>query len=274
MKKVFILLVCNSLFSLSVFAQTHRIGEAFIKDGVPCVIIHVDESGEHGLAMSLTPTPKALQTAKKTGEYKWFYNPRKIKGKERKLILECRTEYYNRFKCDTLRVRTSNISTANRTVTSLSGKENMKNVIDYCNDKGISMEMYFGEYYWAQNLGDGWFIPGAEELEMFIKIYGYEALGSKNSQGIIKLGKNIKAASKTFLSFSDIAPDDLLCFMDAIMPDVYTAICSSTMVNNGKMSASLILMPMIQKITGKRWFDMWIAASSYIPTVAYAVCEF
>ena len=267
-------LLCSTMFPLATSAQTYRVGEAFVKDGVPCIVINVDESGEHGLAMSLRPTWKALKTAKKTGEYKWFYHSRKLKGKEAKLIAECRAEYYNRFKSDTLRIRTSGVSTAVRTVTSISGRENMKNVIDYCDDKGISMEMYFNEYYWAQNLGEGWFIPGAEELEMFIRIFGYEAFGFKNAQGMRKYPKNLKAALNTYTSsLSNLTQDDLQCFIDANAPSDNVNIYSSTMVNDGKKSLPLLLTPMIQKISAKHWFDMAPLFGRGL-TYRCAVCEF
>lgn len=77
MKRFFIFLMCNSLLTMSSFAQFHKIGEAFVKDVVPCIVINVDESGKHGLAMSLVPKPKALKAAKKTGEHKWFYIQKK-----------------------------------------------------------------------------------------------------------------------------------------------------------------------------------------------------
>ncbi len=273
MKRFFIFLMCNSLLTMSSFAQFHKIGEAFVKDGVPCVVINVDESGQHGMAMSLVPKPKALKAAKKTGEHKWFYIRKKLTGKDKKLINEYRAEYYNRNKCESLKIRVSGVAAPTRTVTSLCGKENMKNVIDYCNEKGIAMEMYFPEYHWAQSLGDGWFIPGAEEMEMFIKIYGYEAFGIKHAQGISAHAKSTKSALNNYTSsLKELADsDDTSCFQDAFLP-AFVAIQSSTMVNSGKTAESSFLLEMMQGLTGKSWYDM--ALSSKFKPYVCAVCEF
>lgn len=275
MKRFFIFLMCNSLLTMSSFAQFHKIGEAFVKDGVPCIVINVDESGKHGLAMSLVPKPKALKAAKKTGEHKWFYIQKKLTGKDKKLINEYRAEYYNRNKCESLKIRETRFTAPTRTVTSLSGKENMKNVIDYCNDKGIAMEMYFPEYHWAQSLGDGWFIPGAEEIEMFIKIYGYEAFGIKHAQGISAHAKSTKTALNTYTSsLQELADsDDTSCFQDAY-PPMFTTIQSSTMVNSGKTAESSCSLEMTQALTGKSWYDMTRASSSPLKPYVCAVCEF
>ncbi len=76
MKRFFIFLMCNLLLTMPSFAQFHKIGEAFVKDGVPCIVINVDESGKHGLAMSLVPTPKALKFAKKNRRIQMVLQPK------------------------------------------------------------------------------------------------------------------------------------------------------------------------------------------------------
>ena len=229
-KKFSFLLMCAFLGSLSTTAQT-KVGDAIVKDGIPCIVIQVyDEAGNHGLAMSLSPTTKALKTAKKTGEMKWFYSPKKLKGSAKKLRRKYWKEYYNRTTCDKLKIQTSNISARTRPSTSHSGKENMKNVIDYCNEKGIEMEMYFPQYAWAQSLGEGWFIPGVNELESLVKLQGFDGIRDrKRPSKISKIRKKFWANwNNSILSLSQNG-DDTFLFKDVTIPSSFIA--SSTLVN-------------------------------------------
>ena len=276
-KKFSFLLMCAFLGSLSTTAQTRKVGDPIVKDGVPCVIIQVyDEAGNHGLAMSLTPTRKALKAAKKTGEMKWFYSPKKLKGSDKELQQEYLTEYYNYMKCDSLKIQTSGVSTTTQPSTSHSGKENMKNVIDYCNEKGIEMEMYFPEYAWAQSLGEGWFIPGVDELELYIKLWGYEEFGKK--MPLKNINKTIfKDFNKAITTLSDSG--DAIYFKDGALPSIN--FISSTITKTKNVSPAILLAVTLHMqnycVAVSQSFFNWLKVKSRgtlsDPHIC-AVCEF
>ena len=283
-KKFSFLLMCAFLGSLPTTAQTRKVGDPIVKDGVPCVIIQVyDEAGNHGLAMSLTPTRKALKAAKKTGDMKWFYSPKKLKGSAKNLHWKYLTEYYNRTKCDSLKIQTSKTSTSIRPSTSHSGKENMKNIIDYCSEKGIEMEMYFPEYAWAQSLGEGWFIPGVNELESLVKLRGFEGIGDKKKPReiwniAIKSDVNWK---NTITTFSQNGTDISL-FKDVDISIVSSfasknyAVVSSTIVKpkKNKRKETKYACPTILVPLSKIGALSDVITTSYYWTYTCAVCEF
>lgn len=271
MKKLFLVSICCLAFVISASAQ-HKVGEAFVKDGVPCVIIDVDASGQHGLAMSLQPTFKAMKTAKKTGEYGWMYQYKKLKGKSIKQRNEYLAELFHRYQCDTMRIRTSGMSTAEKSTTSRNGRENTNNLIAFCDEKGIAVEVYFPEYHWAQSIGKDWFIPGAEELELWVKTVGFESFGFKNAKGVGKYNKIIKVLYATFSQSLTALGDNATLFANAMLPLYNVYIESSTLAQEGKSAASLYLLLWLQKATTKQWYDM--SRSSAVPSYAYAVCEF
>ncbi len=171
----------------------NRVGMAYVKDGIPCVIIDIDEDGKHGLVMSLIPTEKAARKARKvmqkTGENeKWFYLPKKVGKDIAKLQSDYAEELFHQTKGETFEIRNSPeagglatmayyMARRDRVTTSLSGKENMQNVINFCNSNDISIETYFPIFAWAQSLGEGWYIPGINELQLYVKNLGFADIG-------------------------------------------------------------------------------------------------
>lgn len=254
----------------------YKVGEAFVKDGVPCIIIDVDASGQHGLAMSLQPTYKAMKDAKKTGEYGWMYQHKKLKGKVMKQRIGYLVEFFQRYQCDTLRVRTSGMSTAEKTITSRNGRENMDNLIAFCDEKGISLESYFPEYHWALSLGKDWFIPGVAELELWVKTVGFETFGFKNAKGLGMYTKDLKELNSTYAQSLGALGENAVSFKNVMLPysNTYTTpyIESSTIAQEGKSATSLYLLLWLQKLTTKQWYDM--SGSNVMYPYAYAVCKF
>ena len=250
----------------------YKVGEAFVKDGVPCIIIDVDASGQHGLAMSLQPTYKAMKDAKKTGNWEWYCKPTKLKGKDKKLKTEYLSEFYNRYKCDSIRIRTSGMSTAERPITSRSGRENMDNLMAFCDEKGIAMEVYFPEFHWAQTLGKDWFIPGADELELYVKLIGYNSFGFNNAIGAFKYAKtpmiqNAFTTYATTYNALEYQPNTSNATWFSL-----AAIASSTITKDGNQATPLMLLKMYQKITMKYWYDLVkYYNTGYHPC---AVCKF
>ncbi len=237
MKMTIFSLICLSVFSITATAQ--QVGEAYVKDGIPCVIIDVDEDGKRGLVMSLVPTNKAFKAAKKAGDTKWFYNPPKIKGAAKKLQAEYICELFNQTKCDTVEVRPGfsgaiSWKAYTRMSTSLSGKENMKNVIDFCNEKDISMESYFPLFAWALSLGDGWYIPGVEEAKIYITKYmGLEIGKSYSAIEISKIIKNSNVKNYT-TSLQNMLEEESSIFSGLDKYADYYGIATSTIVSTSK----------------------------------------
>ncbi len=256
----------------------YKVGEAFVKDGVPCIIIDVDASGQHGLAMSLQPTAKAMKDAKKTGEYGWMYQYKKLKGKVIKQRTKYLAEFFNRYQCDTMRIRTSGMSTADKTITSRNGRENMDNLIAFCDEKDISLESYFPEYYWALSLGKDWFIPGAAELELWVKTVGFESFGFKNAKTIGKYSKVLKELYNTYTQSFAALGDNAILFSNVALPLANSCyIESSTIAQEGKSASSLYLLLWLQQMTTKHWYDMSgsnIGSNMMYPSYAYVVCKF
>ncbi len=198
-KSIFLLFLYFFVSPAASVAQ--KVGEAYVKDGIPCIIIYVDEASRSGLVMTTIPKPKVLKAAKSVGKSdnnKWFYLSPESKKSERKLASEYLKELYTYAKCDTYEVRTSRFTSADKLLTSLSGKENMKNVIDYCNEKNISMETFFPRFAWAQSLGPDWYIPGVEELNLYVRMFGFDAIGKDYKQGVFEVAKKDKELRKVF----------------------------------------------------------------------------
>ena len=97
-----------------------------------------------------------------------------------------------------------------------SGKINTQNVIDYCKTNNIDVDLYFPAYSYAKSLGDSWFIPGNEELELIAKAI---------SNGV---GKEYKQARTEFIK--RIASAYLWMQAEGFFP--YKILGSSTMVKS------------------------------------------
>ncbi len=226
------------IFGVSTTVKAQKVGEAYVKDGIPCVIIDVDEDGKHGLVMSLIPTEKAMKAAKKvlkkTGvNEKWFYVPNTAKNKvgdnpDKDYV----AEFFNRTKCEKYEIRGVYL-VKERVTTSLSGKENMQNVIDFCNEQDISIETYFPEFAWALSLGEGWYIPGINELKLHVKRFGFNTIGHDETHKI-QSAKEMKAERNIFnASLENIDNKDL--FTEVIIKELlWYPIRSSTFASGDK----------------------------------------
>jgi hypothetical protein len=51
------------------------------------------------------------------------------------------------------------------------GQHDQQVIIDYCEENGINMAYYFYAIDWCRQLGEGWFIPGNEELELVVSSF-------------------------------------------------------------------------------------------------------
>lgn len=68
------------------------------------------------------------------------------------------------------------------------GESNTKAIVEYCQDNGIDMQLYFPEVNYALILGEGWFVPGNYELEL-ISTYYTDSIGENHKFKTIDLNE-------------------------------------------------------------------------------------
>lgn len=174
------------LFSQYSFAQA--LGDFMILDGVPCFVFHVDESGEHGMVMSFSAN--SAKQAKKVQKF-MEKNLAKDSGLQsdgnavtwdsNKLIIPEKSKE----KLD--KKAWKQIWADLNSQLGDYGEQNAKIVKDYCAEKNISLNL-FPHQYWASTLGEGWFIPGDEELRLFAQFF-CGGVGKEYGLGLFKWAK-------------------------------------------------------------------------------------
>ena len=250
------------LLSAAAQAQNRSVGEAYVKDGIPCIIVRTDRSGDHGLVMSLLPTVKARKAASKSGEQRWFFTHPRLSDADFEQQGNYYADYYDSMKSgESMRIRTSGVATGQRITTTQHGREATRNVAAFCAERGIDMETYFPEYHWAISLGQGWFIPGAGELKYFARLLGYDGLGDEYAKGIFKARKDYRAANDRFkASLHNLPPDEAALFSE-VETDIYlfyNILVSSTITFNRHADdiGPLSLVKLSQEATSREWWDM------------------
>jgi len=195
MKRIFFVL---AVFLLPRTAQAWEVGDYYNLDGVPSIVVWVDSTGEHGLrlspaASSITCKPKNnlfyrsdvsigrsadfLKAQGKMGEK--LQNGKIFQGASKE-SLERWTAYHELYE-QIVEFQNQHLWSKKKTKNAISvqelfntnseyGEINMKAVLAFCENNNYDMETYFPSYYWATNLGDKWFIPGAYEVELISRI--------------------------------------------------------------------------------------------------------
>ena len=187
MRTKFTLLGLILTISISSFSQ--KLGDYMEIGGVQAFVFYLDETGQHGLAMSMP----AL-------------SPKQLKGIDKYVKKSLMTETQAEF------LRNGNISLDldaykkagklkkeakkalfEELIPSLSdkGKKNALAIATYCETKGFSMKDDFPWEYWASQLGDGWYIPGDAELERFAEFF-CGGLNKQNGIGAVKWASQYK----------------------------------------------------------------------------------
>lgn len=199
MKRI-LLVFCTMMCTVLVHAQ--QLGDYMEIGGVPGFIFYLDESGEHGLVMSFYKMDEkdAKKLAKKNNlaEEKVLRlappEKEKIKVKSKEM--------------DAYREDLANILTDD-------GKYNRTAIADYCNKNNLDLSIFKGQDF-AAFLGDGWFIPGDNELEKFARFY------------VGGLGESHPFSAKEVLSRSkEVTPDPLV--QDIVMRMAFNGIRSSSL---------------------------------------------
>lgn len=194
MKKTIIVLV--AMLVSSIVAKAWEVGDFYAQDptGVPAVVVYVDESGEHGLIMSpIAMTEKTYQNyiKKKTfDKNKKRYDKQVVKTYKKQGLdlveIDAKIAKNNNIYSHIIewyanapRLFDGNLTEFNErkaiediaSQNSEYGEENQKAIVAYCEESNFDMEKYFRQNYWAEQLGEGWFIPGNYELELYSQCY-------------------------------------------------------------------------------------------------------
>ncbi|MDD7727122.1 MAG: hypothetical protein SPE13_01790 [Alloprevotella sp.] len=182
MKKLVSLLF---VFLFSQFSFAQALGDFMILDGVPCFVFYVDESGEHGMVMSFSAI-----SAKKA---------KKVQKEMEKLLAEeggtqsdaNNIQWSKLVEPDKFIWKADNKKDLEELVAkfSTSGEHNLQVIKAYCQEHGKDLSN-FSDHYWASQLGEGWFIPGDDELTKFAEFF-CGGVGKENGLGISKwLGRS------------------------------------------------------------------------------------
>lgn len=232
MKRLLIIvLILNA--AIGALAQK-KLGDYIVIDGVPAFVFSLDQSGEHGLVMSIPA-----------------YDAKSVK-KTDKLVKRglMTTEQATKFKNNPLGKFNSQGSGGKKTEELFAGlidrltdngQTNQEQIIAYCEENRISLQERFPMQYWAKNLGEGWYIPGDNELTEFAKFY-FGGLGKKHSLGI-----------KFQYHAKDLCSNELI--QESLFRMVYYGLFSSS-CHHANAGFRKLRCEMTQ-LTGKNFFDLF-----------------
>ena len=213
------MVVC--VFSLTMYAQTYKLGDYVEKDGVPSIVVYVDQTGEHGLLLSmkargieeknLSKEDKIIAKEKKEilsiyQKRMKFYHVARVKKQGAEALaavdarFETQKEMIDKFYTQKPIVYTKqfykikdeerkNILQSIQGQMNGSGQENTRLLLDLCAENNLSVRDYFPTYDWVSNLGTDWFIPGNDELELMAQSLNIDNLG-EDYKSSIPHGKN------------------------------------------------------------------------------------
>lgn len=153
-----------------------KLGDYIEIGGVPAFVFYLDQTGEHGLAMSFP-----ILTS---------HDKNKVGKRVDKLIkkgiisAEGLSAADEVLKTNPLLSQTLTIDPSILTKKSKKqlfqpligklgdeGRDNAKIIDSYCQENNIDIEHYFPWEYIAKQIGDGWFVPGDKELSLFADFY-------------------------------------------------------------------------------------------------------
>lgn len=249
MKRISIAFAILLIICTGAFAQK-KLGDYIEIGGVPAFVFYMEESSEHGLAMSIPAfdekglkkvdklVKKGLLTAEQAEKFKANpLGPFNRQGTGRKKSKELFAGLLDRL--------TDN------------GQNNQEQIMRYCDEKSISLQEAFPMQYWAKNLDNGWFIPGDKELTAFAEFY-FGGLGKKHSLGI-KFQYHAKD-----LSSNELIQESL---SRMVFYGLYSSSCHHADAGFRKLRCEWVPM------TGKHWLDIFDLYSGQNPLVC-AVHEF
>lgn len=184
MNKIITFLVAAFFISQFAAAQSYRSGDLININGVQAFVFYVDDSGEHGLAMSSPAVnAKMLKKMAKTMDPLQLSNIKvlDLESYEKAGMLKKKSK--------------ETIFTELIPLLSDEGEANANAIAAYCQKKGWELKEYFPWQYWASELGEGWFIPGDKELTLFANFYTGGLQDSKHGVSFISGAQARKVAS-------------------------------------------------------------------------------
>ena len=143
------------LFASFAYAQ-YAVGDYYELDGIPSIVVYVDQTGSHGMVMSYPAVSSEKQVK---ALLKKNYIPRNLADRYLKGDIA-----YLLFQKKKDKKIVKDIKATVCAQTGGDGKENARIIRDYCASSGITVEQYFEQQAWAEHLGSGWYIPGDNEL--------------------------------------------------------------------------------------------------------------
>lgn len=151
MKKLVISMLCL-LGMIQTASAQYKVGDTYEKDGLKGVVVSVDESGQHGLIMSVTGCSS-----------RWC---------------------------------TGDVKLAVGATDTKDGMKNFEKVKTYIKKKNLTWDD-FPLFKWANELGEGWYIPASDELMDIIKNIngGVLSYDSKKIKAISKAMKKLGGKS-------------------------------------------------------------------------------
>ncbi len=158
-----------ALLLMPLLTRAIEVGDFMEIDETPCVVIYVDETGEHGLVMSRCVVSLDLATR----EAKRLVKAGGLKKEDVRDYIRLnavdRTQYLKQKK----NKEKYKESIFNELIPRLSeyGEANQKAIVEFCDEKGLILAYEFPDAAWADGLGEGWFIPGDYELELYANLY-------------------------------------------------------------------------------------------------------
>jgi len=176
MKKLFVVLATLLMGASTGFAQKYVQGEFVVLDEVPAFVLYVDDSGQHGVIMSIPAYGRGAMSGsfgsqiwtgknskKKEQEAFWASHPdwicKSFDWKSKKKDMKKDVADYAQALADL------------EEILGPDGEKNTRAIEGYCAEKGLNMDKLFPEVKWARSLGEGWYVAGDDEIEKFASYY-------------------------------------------------------------------------------------------------------
>lgn len=153
-----------------------KLGDYIEIGGVPAFVFYLDQSGEHGLAMSF-PVMTSQEKDKVNKRMAKISKKANISAEELGAADEVLAKHPLLSQTLTIDSDILTKKAKKQLFQPLIGKlgdegrENAKIIEAYCQENNIDMEHYFPWEYLAKQIGDGWFVPGDKELCLFAGFY-------------------------------------------------------------------------------------------------------
>ena len=193
------LLIFLFFIVLDFYCWGYEIGDLFIdpQTGVPSIIAYIDNTGEHGMIMSPAGgyyKEKQIQeqideihhTLRLEKTYiKYEQKLAKKQGIDIATMDECMEQA--KINCETVLEWLPNMPLTHQSkITEIQERNMLRNVaadmtgygaidqqmiIDYCKNNNVDLQEYFYAIDWAMKLGEGWFIPGNYDLELYSQFF-------------------------------------------------------------------------------------------------------